>query len=57
MFDLIVWDSPLALVAEIALSVAFIAGTLFVARVVNARSGPSADGGRDAGNAPLERDE
>lgn len=40
MFTLVQWDSPLALVMELALSVMVIAGIMFAARLANARSQP-----------------
>jgi hypothetical protein len=55
MFNFVQWDSPLMLVAELALSVAFIAGVLFVARIVNSRSArPPHNQGGDAGELPLK---
>lgn len=48
MFVLELWDSPQMLLGELALSVAVIAGILFVARLANARSGMPT--GRGAGD-------
>ena len=41
MFTFVEWDDPLILVMELALSVAFIAGVMFVARLVNRNSASS----------------
>ena len=53
MFNFVEWDDPLMLVMELALSVAFIAGVLFVARLVNANAAPPPfDEGESIGEAP-----
>jgi hypothetical protein len=57
VFTFVEWDNPVVLVAELALSVAFIAGIMFAARLVNAKS-PSPPGGGSAipGNPPDTED-
>jgi uncharacterized integral membrane protein len=50
VFGFVQWDSPLALVLEVALSLAIIAGLLFVVRRVNAQA--EAERRRDATLTP-----
>jgi hypothetical protein len=49
MFSFVQWDSPLLLVGELALSVAVVAGVMFVVRMVGSRPP------RSPGNGDEER--
>lgn len=50
MFGFVQWDSPIALLIEVVLSLAIVAGLLWLARRVNAQSPPRATGGDNGSN-------